>query len=72
MLFLNKAFDGKFLTLRSYTFWFFPKFQLLKPETSNYFFLELCVTVHLYSVIFKTESNGHSSKVVKRGQVYIF
>ena len=27
MLFLNKAFDGNFLTLRSYTFWFFRNFS---------------------------------------------
>ena len=60
------------LTPRSYTFWFFfLKFQLLKPETSNYFFWELFVTVNLYSVIFNAESNGHNLKVVKRGQICI-
>ena len=32
--------------------------------------LELYVTVQIYSLIFNAESNGHSLKVVKRGEVY--
>ena len=65
----NKAFDGDFFKLH---FLVSPKFQLLKPETSNHFFFELCVTIHLYSIIFNAESIGHSWKVVEKGHVCIF
>ena len=34
--------------------------------------METCVTVHLYSVIFDAESNGHTLKVVKKRQICIF
>ena len=53
MLILTKAIVGEFLTLRSFIFWFS---EVSASETSNYFFLELCVTVHLYSIIFNAES----------------
>ena len=49
-------------------FWSF-RFWNLKPQII--FFLELFVTIHLYSIIFNAESNGHNLKVVKRGQICI-
>ena len=48
MLFFNKTFDGDFFNPKKLHVLGFPKFQLLKPKTSNYFYVGIvCYSTNL-------------------------
>ena len=60
------------LNLRSYNFWVFAKFQLLKPETSNYFFGILCYSTSLWHNFYRRIQWIQFKNLEKRTSLFFF